>query len=91
MLDEVRPTFIHVHTPWAGWAAFHKNPRFERDYVPIRETWPRPGSRVALESPGEPQWGDYVRRDALPGDADAALAAVRRAYVAAGLDRRDDL
>jgi hypothetical protein len=91
VLEDVRPTFIHVHTPWAGWAAFQTSARFKTDYAAIRETWPRPGSRVALESPGAPQWADYVRRDALGPDPEAGLAAVRRAYTAAGLQTRDDL
>src|SRR5262249_48298218 len=36
VLEDVRPTFIHVHGPWAGWAALHKSNRFKEDYLPIR-------------------------------------------------------
>src|SRR5262249_60946482 len=36
VLEETRPTFIHVHGPWSLWAAFHSDPRFARSYVPLR-------------------------------------------------------
>jgi hypothetical protein len=80
VLEEVRPTFIHVHGPWSGWAAFHSNPLFAEAYVPIRESW------GAAQAP-EPASGDYVRRDALGPDPQATLRRLQRAYVAAGMDR----
>jgi Dolichyl-phosphate-mannose-protein mannosyltransferase len=86
VFDEVRPTFVHVHGPWAGWAAFHSDARFEASYAPIRETW---GGAAAREvgDPREPAWGDYVRRDALGAEPAAMLERLRKAYAAAGMER----
>jgi hypothetical protein len=90
VLEDVRPTFIHVHGPWAGWAAFHQSERFKQDYVAIRETWGPPETAEGGAVP-EPKWGDYVRRDALGSRLDAALAALQQAYAAAGMSRFQDL
>jgi hypothetical protein len=84
VLDQIQPTFIHVHEVWADWAVFHRNPRFLQDYVPIAEVWgPADAART---TPREPAWGDYVRRDALGPDPEATLARLRAIYRAAGLD-----
>jgi hypothetical protein len=82
-LDELRPTFIHVHGPWAEWAAFHTSDRFKEDYVAIREDWAPPGEDG--KPPAEPQWADYVRRDALGADPEGMLESLRRTYAAAGM------
>lgn len=86
VFEQLRPTFIHVHRSWAGWAAFHTSERFQAEYVPVREVWPREGER---SEPGEPVWGDYVRKDALGPDPEAVLERLRQAYVAAGMVRAD--
>jgi hypothetical protein len=87
VFEEARPTFIHVHGPWSGWAALHRSPAFERDYLPIHEAWANPrGPDAAREHEGEPWRGDYVRRDAL-GDVQRNLARLRRSFETAGLDR----
>jgi hypothetical protein len=82
-LEELRPTFIHVHGPWAEWAVFHTSERFKQDYVPIREDWAAPDKDG--KAPAEPRWADYVRRDALGPDPDGMLASLRQAYAAAGM------
>jgi hypothetical protein len=69
----VRPTFIHLHsTYWADLASLDDDPRFRRDYVPIRE-----GSRYE-RGMLRLQYGDWVRRDALHGPIDKRLAAILR-------------
>lgn len=83
VFDEVRPTFIHVHGPWSGWAALHTSPVFSRDYVPLFEAWGDAFSRD--ESGREPSRGDYVRRDALSDPA--GLSRLRRVFAERGLDR----
>lgn len=78
VFEDARPSFIHVHGSWAGWAALHADPRFIRDYVPLHETW-------AGEEAGEPRAGDYVRRDL--GGAPSRLASLRAEFLRLGLDR----
>jgi hypothetical protein len=63
IFEQVRPTFIHVHSSyWVKLASLDEDERFRRDYVPIR-TIPR------LDV------GDFVRRDALRGPVEP-LAAI---------------
>jgi hypothetical protein len=83
VLEDVRPTFIHVHGTWSGWAAFHSSPTFTRDYVPIFEA--RDPSATTPGGSNEPDQGDYVRRDAL--DSPARLAQVRRVFLRHGMAR----
>jgi hypothetical protein len=61
VFEQVRPTFIELHTVWIKIAALDADPRFQRDYVPIKE-------RIVDEN-GVPrlQSGDYIRRDVLRG------------------------
>lgn len=61
VFERVRPTFIEVHTAWIPIAALDADPRFQRDYVAIKERIVRENGVPRLES------GDYVRRDALRG------------------------
>jgi len=84
VFEVARPTFIHVHGTWSGWAALHMDARFARDYVPLHEEWRAP--RGAQDGTGGEPWvGDYVRRDALTSDAD--LEHLRSAFQGLGLDR----
>ncbi len=64
VFEETRPTFIHTHDLWTCLARFDTDPRFRRDYVPLRE-WE--GDAWVYESTGRRMLrsGDYVRRDAL--------------------------
>jgi hypothetical protein len=83
VFERVRPTFIHVHGAWSGWASLHASASFSRDYVPLFESWDEPLSPE--RSAGEPARGDYVRRDALSDPA--VLPRLRRVYLEQGLDR----
>ncbi len=82
VLEEIRPTFIHVHGPWSEWASFHASPLFARDYVPIFEDWSAPSG----ETPVEPLQGDYVRRDALRAEQ-GGVARLRRVFLGRGMAR----
>lgn len=70
VFEQVRPTFIHTHGYWAKLAQFDADPRFRRDYIAIKEKIdPEFGSIQ-----GRPlMCGDYVRRDALGGNAIGSL------------------
>jgi hypothetical protein len=85
VLDNVRPTFIHVHDTWADWAVFHRSERFRRDYAPISEVWPQETAPGTAQK--EPTWGDYVRRDALGPNPDATLTRLRAIYEATGMGK----
>ncbi len=78
VFEDVRPTFIHVHGSWAGWAALHQDARFLRDYAPLHETWEGGAS-------GEPASGDYVRRDAAGGPP--GIQGLRGEFARLRLDR----
>ena len=82
VLEEIRPTFIHVHGPWSEWASFHASPLFARDYAPIFEEW----TSAESGSGDEPLQGDYVRRDAL-GAGEDGLARLRRVFLGRGMAR----
>jgi hypothetical protein len=45
VFERLAPTLIHVHASWAGWAGFHDDPRFLRDYAALHEQWERPAGR----------------------------------------------
>lgn len=66
VFETLRPTFIHTHSSWSEVAAFHEDYRFERDYVPIRESMPL--AQAALQESFDGHVADYVRRDALGSD-----------------------
>lgn len=60
ILQETKPTFIHVHGVWARDAYLDGDPRFRRDYVPIYEKSQKPAqSGVTVYD------GDYVRKEAV--------------------------
>jgi len=84
VFETARPTFIHIHSSWADWAAPHADPRFARDYAPLFEVWTRPEGAEA-SSEGEPWSGDYVRRDAAP--TPERLERLRRDFQILGLHR----
>lgn len=69
VFEEIRPTFIRALGPWAEYAAFDKDPRFRRDYMPIQESVDaqllKQGKRLVT--------GEYVRRDALAATGDASM------------------
>jgi hypothetical protein len=79
----IRPTFIHVHGNWSGWAQLHKDDRFARDYEVLYEDWAKPENADIDET--EPWVGDYVRRDALPAPDD--LPRLQAEFRRLGLDR----
>jgi hypothetical protein len=71
VFGRLRPTFIHLQsTSWADLALLDSDPRFRRDYVPIREGTTYERAMVRL------QYGDWVRRDALHGAVDGRVAAI---------------
>lgn len=59
VFEQVRPTFIEVHTTWVSRANLDADPRFRRDYVAIKERIVHDNGVPRLES------GDYIRRDVL--------------------------
>lgn len=64
VFEETKPTFISTHQMWAALAELDGDPRFRRDYVPIRE---------GLEPSFDVEYGrliysgTYVRKDAVVG------------------------
>jgi len=73
-----------VHGVWAERAALDEDPRFARDYVPLRESWTPPGTPPAATRRA-PWAADYVRRDALDGST-ATLQNLRLEFRAAGME-----
>lgn len=71
VFEEIRPTFIVTYSGWAQFANLDGDPRFRRDYVPIRESI----DELLLQSGIEMYSGVYVRKDALPDET--ALARLR--------------
>lgn len=70
VFEVIKPTFIHTHGVWATAAAFDEDPRFRRDYVPIRER------ADAQMSEGKSTYsGDYVRREVAEGREDRLARA----------------
>lgn len=73
IFETVKPTFIHTHGPWAYQARLDADPRFRRDYLPIREQI----DPYVLKEYGEQMYaGDYVRREVANQNPDA-FAALR--------------
>jgi hypothetical protein len=60
IFETLKPTFIHTHGNWAYTAAFDKDDRFRRDYLPINEN---PDSWIQDEFGLTIYSGDYVRKD----------------------------
>lgn len=60
VFEQLKPTFIKVHGPWAEIAQFDRDPRFRRDYVPLTETtdaWLLEHRGIAMKG------GEYMRLD----------------------------
>jgi hypothetical protein len=64
VFEAAKPTFIHVRAPWTGLAAFERDLRFRRDYVPLSESV---DESVGRDSGATVYSGDFIRRDALDG------------------------
>ncbi len=62
VLGTLKPTFVHVHDPWARSVYLHDDPRFAVDYAPIVAI-PVGSDPIT----GQPRYynGEWVRRDAL--------------------------
>ena len=86
VFDDVRPTFIHISGAFVRLSSLHQDPRFERDYVPLYESWTRKvgEATVGPMQPTAPWWGDYVRRDVL-ADHDTMLTGLRRLHMELGM------
>lgn len=67
ILQETKPTFIHVHGTWARDAYLDGDPRFRRDYVPLYE---RPGKSQGGASGVIFYDGNYVRKEAVANQLD---------------------
>lgn len=89
VFSETKPTFMHVVGAFVRLSRFHGDARFERDYVPIYETWDGPPEwrTIWKDAPTVPPFiGDYVRRDVL-GDDPGRLDALRRSYTDQAMQR----
>ncbi|MFZ5980770.1 MAG: hypothetical protein ACOYVF_09080 [Candidatus Zixiibacteriota bacterium] len=64
VFEDTKPTFIHTHGNWTLLAGFAGDPRFRRDYVPVREY---PDKWIKEVASKDMMSGDYVRRDAVIG------------------------
>jgi len=64
VFEETKPTFIHRHGNWTLVTDFDSDPRFRRDYVPIKEY---PDEWIKKVTSKDMFSGDYVRRDAVAG------------------------
>lgn len=74
VFGEVRPTFILAHGPWAVAAALNRDPRFQRDYVPLYLEG-NPAGRIVTVGIGR-QAGVFVRKEVIVGK-EAAVEAIR--------------
>ena len=64
VLDDLKPTFIHIRNVWSIFSDFEYDFRFRRDYIPLTETI---SDIVSAKEPEKVfHSGDYVRKDALP-------------------------
>jgi hypothetical protein len=74
VFDQAKPTFIHLHHYWTLQAGLDRDPRFQRDYVPLFRYFE---PAVIERAEGYPlSSGDFIRRDAIQGK-DAAVAAIQ--------------
>jgi len=74
IFDEAKPTFIHLHHYWTLQAGLDRDPRFQRDYIPLFRYFE---PAVLERAEGFPlSSGDFIRRDAIEGK-DAAVAALK--------------
>ena len=74
IFGEAKPTFIHLHHYWTLQAGLDRDPRFQRDYIPLFRYFE---PAVLERAEGFPlSSGDFIRRDAIEGK-DAAVAALK--------------
>ena len=74
IFGEAKPTFIHLHHYWTLQAGLDRDPRFQRDYIPLFRYFE---PAVLERAEGFPlSSGDFIRRDAIEGK-DAAVAAIK--------------
>lgn len=89
VFDETKPTFMHVVGTFVRLSRFHADVRFQRDYLPLYESWDGPPEWPTIwrGAPTVPPFiGDYVRRDAIADDP-AVLDALRRSYAEQAMQR----
>lgn len=74
IFGEAKPTFIHLHHYWTLQAGLDRDPRFQRDYIPLFRYFE---PAVLERAEGFPlSSGDFIRRDAIEGK-DPAVAAIQ--------------
>lgn len=72
VFDRAKPTFIHLHHYWTLQAGFDRDPRFQRDYVPLFRYFE---PAVIERAEGYPlSSGDFIRREAIRGKGEAVAA-----------------
>ena len=76
IFEDLKPTFIVIHGHWVRGTRLLEDPRFERDYIPIREC----GNPECKVRP-DPQlyYAEYVRRDAVKDKAEV-IQELRREF-----------
>ena len=77
VFDSLKPTFIHTHGYFTGVSKFDDDPRFQRDYVAIKEYQDKYVERKYKASRIS---GDFVRRDQIQGH-EAQLDSLRQGYL----------
>lgn len=77
LLEEVKPTFIHVHGPWANALDLYADSRFSEQYMIIDEEVGPFVSGVR-----QIRTGSYVRRDALDPTALYRVSHLRQVKIA---------
>lgn len=74
IFGEAKPTFIHLHHYWTLQAGLDRDPRFQRDYIPLFRYFE---PAVIERAEGFPlSSGDFIRREAIEGK-EAAVAAIQ--------------
>ncbi|UCC77914.1 MAG: hypothetical protein JSW37_05990 [Anaerolineales bacterium] len=63
ILEELKPTFIHVHDRWSVSTGIYGDPRFRELYATIKEV---PSEWAQAQGYSGAYSGDYVRKDAVP-------------------------
>jgi hypothetical protein len=70
VFEEIRPAIVSTSAYHTWLARLDDDPRFRRDYVPIKEyvdQWVKERYGVTMHS------GEFVRRDLLSGEAEAGI------------------
>jgi hypothetical protein len=77
VFDSLKPTFIHTHGYFTGVSKFDDDPRFQRDYVAIKEYRDKYVERKYKASRIS---GNFVRRDQIEG-REAQLDSLRQGHL----------